>query len=150
MTRVSIVRTVCAISFTFLGSVGAKAADASVNLKTDSAEICTSVGGRQQVVRSFGGDTFFVIASRDPSARPLVKDKYSYKKEAGGTSEMNEVSFDMFELIAETFGGVKQPKDQWKAAFEELFDGRITVSDETGKSVGTFTMTCHAATIEFK
>lgn len=119
--------------------------------KTDSAEMCTSLDGMKRAVRGFAGSSsFFIQASRIPGTRSTVMTGYTFVKDAAGASQLNEISFDIFEIMAETFGGVAQPRAQWKAAFEETYRGRVTVYDAAGKVFGTFPMDCSAAVIEFQ
>lgn len=120
-------------------------------LTQDSAEICTSADGRARAVRGFEGSGSFVVQiPRDRSARPVIKNGYTTQKDPAGRTERVEVSFEIFDLMTETFGGVSRPHEQWKATFQETYDGRVTILDETKKTVGTIPMNCQAAVIEFK
>lgn len=117
---------------------------------TQSAEICTSLTNRQQVVRGFNPGESFFVEVRDPSAaQPDVKEGYTFKRDPSGVTKRNEVSFDMFELMAEPFGGTPRVRTEWKATYEEIFDGKVTVYDDKGKAVGTYVMSCNAAIVQY-
>lgn len=143
--------SVASASATFSPYAGPVVAVPLDNLdKSQSAEICTSLTSRQQVVRGFkAGESFFVEVGRDPAAQPNVKEGYTFKHDPTGVTKRNEVSFDMFELMAEPFGGAPRLRAEWKAAFEEIFDGKVTVFDDKGKAVGTYVMSCNAAIIQY-
>lgn len=116
----------------------------------DSAEICTSHDGRQRIARPFGETkALFAESGRDPRVRPEVKENYSYTKDPAGLAMKSAVDKEMFELMAEPFGGTTQPKDKWIATFEATFQGNIKVFDDLGKHVGTFLMSCNSAIVEY-
>ena len=126
-------------------------ASASVlTVKTKSAELCTSNDGRIQVARSFDpSETYFVEAPRAPGAKPEINEGYTFSREASGFTQKNEVSFDMFELMVEPFGGAPMLRTEWLKTYEEIFEGKITVLDTAGKKVGTYVVSCNAAVVEF-
>lgn len=116
----------------------------------DSAEICNSQDGRQRVARPFGEPkAFFAEVGRDPRAQPTVKEGYSYTKDPEGFALKNPVDPEMFELMAEPFGGTLQPKVKWTATFEGYFEGNVKVFDDIGRHVGTYLMTCNSAVVEY-
>ena len=120
-------------------------------LKTDSAEFCTSTDGRFEIVRDFtGGESYLVLAPQDASGKPIVKQGFTYVKQAGGSTQKNEVTFEMFELMVEPFDN--EPKDQtkWAKTYEELFSGKVAIVDDKGKTIATVTANCHAAVVDFK
>ena len=151
---------ICAVLVGFAVTVSATSASAMFSpyagasakapMDIQSAEICTSVTNRQQVVRGFNpGESFFVEVGPHPSARPEIKEGYTFQREASGVTKRNEVSFDMFELMVEPFGGTPRARTAWKAAFEESFTGKVTVFDDKGKAVGTYEMECNAAIVQY-
>ncbi len=118
--------------------------------KSKSAEICASVDGKIQVLRGFiAGETYFVEAPKKPTDQPEVKKGYVFKRESGGFVQRSSVSFDMFELMVEPFGGAPVVRAQWLKTFEEIFEGKIAVTDDKGVKVGIFDVACNAAIVEF-
>ena len=154
-------RASCAVLVGFAVTVSAASASAMFSpyagaiaktsmAEVQSAEICTSVTNRQQVVRGFNpGESFFVEVGPNPAVQPDVKEGYTFQRAASGVTKRNEVSFDMFELMAEPFGGAPRARTAWKTAFEEIFTGKVTVFDDKGKAVGTYDMECNAAIIQY-
>ncbi len=139
-------RFVLAASLAAIAALTTESAFAAI----DSAEICTSHDGRQRIARPFGETkALFAESGRDPRVRPEVKEGYSYTKDPMGLSTKSAVDKEMFELMAEPFGGTAQPKEKWGATFEASFQGNIKVFDDLGKHVGTFLMSCNSAILEY-
>ncbi len=127
------------------------AAPMSVAATSESAEICSSLDEQIMTIRGFG-DTLgtFVIYNPDPTKKPIVKEGFVFRKEAGGVTRKNDVTLEMFELMAEPFGSTTlKPRALWKKAYEVLFDGQITVVDDQGKDLATVPMTCAAAMVDY-
>jgi hypothetical protein len=142
----AISRFVLVVSSLVLAFISGESAFAAM----DSAEICTSHDGRQRIARPFGETkALFAESGRDPRVRPEVKENYSYTKDPAGLAMKSAVDKEMFELMAEPFGGTTQPKDKWIATFEATFQGNIKVFDDLGKHVGTFLMSCNSAIVEY-
>ncbi len=142
----TISRFVLFVSSVVLTALSAESALAAM----DSAEICTSHDGRQRIARLFGETkAMFAEVGRDPRVRPEVKENYSYTKDPTGLASKTAVDKEMFELMAEPFGGTAQPKDKWVATFEAYYQGNIKVFDDLGKHVGTFVMSCNSAIVEY-
>lgn len=119
--------------------------------KADEAELCDSFDRRYRVVRVFSNPfSFFIAVGEDPRVEPEVKEGYSHVQEAGGVLYRAPVSSEIFELMAEPFGGILKPRDQWQATFEKVFVGKITVYDATGTLVVTFEGQCNTASVQFK
>ncbi|CAN5534383.1 hypothetical protein BH10BDE1_BH10BDE1_18060 [soil metagenome] len=163
MTHVTFSKVLAAAVFVLSGFVSAKSfaiapmsATPTVGvvpsaLKTDSAEFCSSTDGRFEIVRDFtGGENYLVLAPQDATSKPIVKQGFTYVKQAGGVTQKNEVTFEMFELMVEPFDN--EPKDQskWAKTYEELFNGKVAIVDDKGKTIATVTANCHAAVVDFK
>ena len=135
--------------FASLAAVAVLAAE-SASAAIDSAEICTSHDGRQRIARPFGETkAIFSETGRDPRVRPEVKEDHSYTKDPVGLSTKSAVDKEMFELMAEPFGGTAQPKEKWVTTFEASYEGKVKVFDDLGKHVGTFLMSCNSAIVEY-
>lgn len=163
MTHVTFSKVLAASVFVLSGIVSTKAfaiaplvatspvVAVSSSLKTDSAEFCTSTDGRFEIVRDFtGGENYLVLAPQDGTSKPIVKQGFTYVKQAGGFTQKNEVTFEMFELMVEPFDN--EPKDQtkWAKTYEELFVGKVAINDDKGKTIATVAANCHAAVVDFK
>ena len=117
---------------------------------SESAEICNSLDDQVMTIRTFG-ETLgtLVVYNPDPTKKPAMKDGFTFRKEAGGVTRKNDVTFEMFELMAEPFGATLKPRAVWKKTYEVLFDGQITLIDENSKELATMPMTCASALVEY-
>jgi hypothetical protein len=100
-------------------------------------------------IRGFGETTGTFVAYSDPAKKPAVKEGFTFRKEPGGVTQKNDVSFEMFELMAEPFGKTSKPASMWKKTYEVIFDGKITVIDDKAKELGTIPMSCNAAMVDY-
>lgn len=121
----------------------------TVRNQSETAEVCSSKDGVYTVVFGFGETLGHVIFRADPALKPVVLSGFTLRKESGGVMTRNEVSFDMFEVIAETFGTVSKARSQWRRTFESSFVGQVTVIDDKAREAGTIPMKCNAAIIEY-
>lgn len=141
------VAVVVSACFSTLASAAAAPRDYS---KSDEIELCDSDDMRFRVLRGFSApQSYFVEYNQDPAVEPDVKEGYTHVQEAGGTVTQTPVSFEMFELMIEPFGEPLKPKSQWKAAFEKVFVGYVTVYDQTGTLLAAFKGQCNSAIVEF-
>ncbi len=133
-----------------LGGPGSGTVPTSPGLKSDSAEFCVAIDGSRQLSRGFSTtETYYAEQPSDPRKRPEVKEKYRYEKSTTGKSVKNAVEPEMFELMAEPFGGSPQPQALWTGAYEILFEGKVSIFDNNNQHVGTFLMKCNGALLEF-
>ncbi len=135
----------------FMSSAAHAAAPMTVATSSASAEVCTSLDEQIMTIRGFG-ETLgtLVVYNADPTKKPVVKDGFTFRKDAGGITRKNDVTLEMFELMAEPFGSTTlKPRALWKKAYEVLFDGKITVIDDQAKELGTVPMTCAAAMVDY-
>lgn len=118
--------------------------------KSDRAEVCTAVDGKRQIVKPFGTDkVYYVEAPTDPRAKPQVKENFGYMKDAAGVATKSVIEPELFDFIAEPFGGVAIPKTVWAGTYETLFEGRVQIMDDRGTVLGTFVMKCNGALLEY-
>ena len=130
--------------------VASPAPAASLAVTSESAEICHSNDGRFISMRGFGDTTTaLMMRNPDPAGKPIVKQGLTFTKDPAGSVQKNPVAPEMFELMAENFGATTKPKAQWKNTYEGRFDGVVSVSDDTGKKLGSITMSCHLAIVEY-
>ncbi len=133
-----------------LGGAGTGAVPTTPGLKSDSAEFCVAVDGSRQITRGFSTtETYYVEAPTDPRKEPEVKEKYRYEKDSAGKTTKNAVEPEMFDLMAEPFGGSPQPRMLWAGAYEILFEGKISIFDNNNQHVGTFVMKCNGGLLEY-
>lgn len=138
-----------AVSFSSIAAHAAGAAPAS-SVNSEVAEICHSTDGRYMAIKGFTDTTTtLVMRNPNPKLKPVVKPGFVCTKDPSGTSEKNLVSSDIFELMAESFGATSKPKAQWKNTYEGRYGGKISVADQTGKSLGIMMMTCNSAIVEY-
>lgn len=154
MTQSSFARVALFAAFLFAVTLARSSAFAIAPLtaptNSESAEVCTSLDGHYMALRGFGDTTgILVIYDKDPKVKPVEKEGYTFKKDPSGTTQKNEVTFDMFELMAEPFGKATKPESMWKKAYEVLFDGQVTIIDDKQRELGTIPMNCNAAMVDY-
>ena len=143
--------SISALVFTLAAVAAEAAAPVTDTASSDFAEVCNSLDERVMTIRGCG-ETHgtLVVYNADPTKNPVVKEGFTFRKEAGGVTRKNDVTLEMFELMAEPFGATTvKPRALWKKAYEVLFDGKVTVIDDQAKELGTVPMTCAAAMVEY-